>query len=89
MIGAVRRGAATLLNARQSTQEVTDALTKMTATKREDGELVELAAIEELHAVLQKFEPANLAAEERILHDLVEVAWMSLFEFYYWLKKRD
>jgi hypothetical protein len=88
VIGAVRRAAATLLKARQSPQEITIALTRIAATKREDGELTELTAIEELNATLKKFEPANLAVEERIVYDLVEVAWMILFEFYYWLKER-
>jgi hypothetical protein len=86
MIGAVRRAASTLLMARLSTQEIIDALARIAATKRGDGELAELAAIEELHATLKKYELTSLIAEERIVHDLVEIAWMSLFQYYYWLK---
>jgi hypothetical protein len=89
MIAAVRRAAATLLNCGgPSAQTVIDALTKIAAAKREDGEFAELAAIEELHATFEKYELANLTTEERIVRDLVEIAWMSLFQYYYWLKER-
>ena len=87
MIGAVRRAAATLLKAGLTTQELSEVLTKVVSTKRDDGELAELAAIEELDAALRKCDSSNLTPEERIVYRLVEVVWMSLFQYYYWLSE--
>ena len=87
MIGAVRRAAATLLKAGLATQELSEVLTNVVSTKRDAGELSELAAIEELDTALKKCESSDLTAEERIVYRLVDVAWMSLFPYYYWLSE--
>lgn len=87
MIGAVRRSAITLLDCvGPLTQDIIDALKKIALTKREDGELAELTAIEQLNEALKKSQLSEFTAESRLVRDLVEVVWMNLFMHYYRLK---
>jgi len=50
---------------------------------------MQLAVIEDFAEVFKGHPVANLTPEARIASDLVEIAWMSLFELYSWLRDRD
>ena len=50
---------------------------------------MQLATIKDLVEAFKATEPSNLSPEARIACDLVEIAWMRLFEIYYWLKDRN
>lgn len=90
LISAVRCASMTLRECGQSLEkDLADVLAMSAASKREDGELTQLAIIEQLHTAFENSEPSNLTPEARIVRDLVEVAWMSVFQHYYWLKERD
>lgn len=90
LISAVRYAAAALIATGQHfEQDLADALAKANASKREDGESMQLATIKDLVEAFKATEPGNLSPEARIACDLVEIAWMRLFEIYYWLKDRN
>jgi hypothetical protein len=86
----MRHTAETLIASEQTfAEDLSDALARVNASKREDGEFILLATIKELVEAFKATESANLTPEARIARDLVEIAWMKLFEIYYWLSDRD
>jgi hypothetical protein len=90
LISAMRHTAETLIASEQTfAEDLSDALARVNASKREDGEFILLATIKELVEAFKATESANLTPEARIARDLVEIAWMKLFEIYYWLSDRD
>ena len=50
---------------------------------------MQFAVIEDFAEVFKGHPVANLTPEARIATDLVEIAWMSLFELYSWLSDRN
>jgi hypothetical protein len=89
MVGAVRRAVQVLLTIQPLSANISDALTTVAKTKREDGELDQLASIESLWKALQGYKPANIMPAERVVYDLVNVTWMRLFQHYYSLKQLE
>ena len=72
MITAVRHAAATMIECGQPlTKNLIDALEKSATSKREDGELAQLAIIEQLDKAFRNTEPTSLSPEARIVRDLV------------------
>ena len=70
-------------------RQLTDALARVRTATRQDGELNQLAAIKEFAEAFEATEPTRLSQEARIDRDLVEFAWMRLFEIYYWFEDRN
>ena len=90
LISAVRNAAITLSKCGQEfAQELGEALRRVAEAKRENDESVALAAIELLETAFKNVELTGLTPEQRIVHDLVEIAWMNLFERYHWYTQRD
>ena len=90
VISAVRYTATTLIDCGQPLgQELHEALAAVKASSRANGELMQLEVIERLEAAFKDAELASLTLEARITREIVEIAWMSLFERYYWLRERN
>jgi hypothetical protein len=90
LISALRYTAEALIASGQPfAWDLADALAAVAASRREDGEFMQLAAIKDLAEVFKATESASLTPEARVARDLVEIAWMRLFEIYYWLSDRD
>jgi hypothetical protein len=90
VISAVRYTAATLIDCGQPLGQVLDeALAAVKASSRLNGELMKLAAIERLETAFSAAEAASLTPEASITREVVAIAWMSLFERYYWLRERN
>ena len=90
LASAVRYAASALIaTGEHFEQDLADALAKANASKREDGKSMQLATIKDLVEAFKATEPSNLSPEARIACDLIEIAWMRLFEIYYWLKDRN
>jgi hypothetical protein len=87
LIRAVRYAAATLAATGQSfAQQLADALARVEAAERQDRELKQLTAIKELTEAFEATESVSLSPEARVVRNLVEFAWMNLFQIYYWLE---
>jgi hypothetical protein len=86
LISAVRH-AASALNAGEHPLEpnLAEPLTKVQAITRKEDELQQLTAIKELAEAFEAAEQADLTPEARVVRELVEFAWMGLFQIYYWL----
>jgi hypothetical protein len=90
LISAVRYAAAALAATGQSfAQDLVDALSKVEGAERRDGEFKQLAAIKQLTEAFEATESASLSQEARIVRNLVEYAWMNLFQIYYWFEDRN
>lgn len=90
LISAVRYAATTLMQcAHVMSRDLSDAVEALSIEEREDRELVVLAAIEQLSTAFKDSNSSDLAPEARIVGDLVDVAWASLFSRYYWMKERS
>jgi hypothetical protein len=90
LLTAARRVSAVLGARNQSlSEDLASAITKCAASKRADGELQQLAAIEQLNAAFEKLELATLTPEARIARDVIHLVWMSAFGRYFWLKSQD
>jgi hypothetical protein len=90
LLTAARRASAMLAACNQNlSEDLSSAISKCAASNRADGELRQLAAIEELNATFQKLELATLTPEARSTRDIIHLVWMSAFGRYYWLKGRD
>jgi hypothetical protein len=90
MLTAARLASTTLAACNQDLHEdLASAVTKCAASKREDRELQRLAAIEVLNAAFEKLELSTLTQEARLVREIIDLIWMSLFQRYYWLKERD
>jgi hypothetical protein len=84
---AARLAAAALAACSQDLpQELADGVAACAATKRQDGELQTLATIEQLYTAFAKANLGPLSSEARIVRDLVDLVWMSLYQRYFWLK---
>lgn len=70
-------------------EDLANAVTKCAGSKRADGELRRLAAIEVLNKAFEKPERPTLAPEAQIVRDIIHLVWMSLCHRYYWLKEKD
>ncbi len=82
MIGAVKYASETLLDCDiVLTGAIKDALRAVVSAKRENGELAELKSIEELNAAFDRGKPANQTPQERVVQDLVELAWSNMFQY--------
>jgi hypothetical protein len=55
--------------------------------KRGDGDLARLAALEALNENLERLEQTTVTQEMHVVRGLVNLAWMSLFQRYFWLKQ--
>jgi hypothetical protein len=89
LITAVRLASAALIACNQPLPtDLVSAVTNCASIKREDGELQRLSAVEELDAMFKKLEPSTLTPEAYILHELIDLVWMSLFQRYFWLKEQ-
>jgi hypothetical protein len=66
--------------------DVAKALAGVASSKREDGEIRRLAAIESLYGAYEKQEQCPLMPEARMVHDIIKLVWLSLFQRYFWLK---
>jgi hypothetical protein len=90
LVSAVCYAAAALIAAGHPfAQHLDAALLRVDAIKREDGEFKRLAAIKGLTEAFEATESASLSPEARIVRNLVEFAWMNLFQIYYWLEDRN
>jgi hypothetical protein len=90
VISAVRYTATTLIDCgRPLAQALDEALAAVKASSRPNGELMQLAVIERLETAFKDAESASLTPEARITREVVAIAWMSLFERYYWLRERN
>jgi hypothetical protein len=90
LIRAVRYAAMALVATGQSfARQLTDALQRVEAAERQGGELKQLAAIKELTEAFEATESASLSPEARIVRNLVDYAWMNLYQIYYWFEDRN
>lgn len=90
LLAAAQLAASALAACKQNLPEdLANAVAKCAASKREDGELRRLAAIEALNAVFEKMGLSGLTTEARQVRDLINLIWMNLFQRNYWLKDRD
>ncbi|MCK1705025.1 hypothetical protein IVA86_27360 [Bradyrhizobium sp. 146] len=70
-------------------EDLANAVAGCAASKRADGELKQLAAIDALRSVFEKQDLATLEPEVRVVRDLVELVWMNVFPRYYSLKEHN
>jgi hypothetical protein len=70
-------------------QELAEAVAACAGCKRQDGEAQELETIGRLNDVFEKSSLSSLSPEAHILHDIVHLVWMNLFQRYYWLKEQQ
>ena len=90
VISAVRYTATTLIDCGQPlAQALDEALAAVKVSSRANGELMQLAVIERLETAFEDAQSASLTPEARITREVVAIAWMSLFERYYWLRERN
>lgn len=90
LLTAARLGAVTLAACNQRLpEELTNSLARCATTKREEGELRQLAAIETLYMAFEKTELPTLTPEARNVRDIIQLVWMSLFQRYYWLQEHN
>ena len=88
LISAVRYAAAALIQCGQELpQDLGDALAGVSASKREDGELAQLSAIERLESAFKATNSSDPSQEVRIVGELVDLAWMTLFTRYYAIRE--
>jgi hypothetical protein len=90
LLTTARLSAATLVTCNQNLPEdLATTVLQCAASTRKDGELRRLAAIEALNAAFEKLELAALTEEARIVREIINLVWMSVFQRYYWLKERE
>jgi hypothetical protein len=63
--------------------DLATALAGVASSKREDGDLRRLAAIESLYGTYEKQELSALTPETRLVHDIITLVWLSLFQQYF------
>jgi hypothetical protein len=87
MLTSARLASVTLAACNQDMPaDVASAVTICAASKRDDGELQRLAAIQALDAAFKKVELPTLTQEARVVRDIIDLVWMGLFQRYYWVK---
>jgi Apea-like HEPN len=90
LITAVRYAVAALIATGQPfAPHLADAVARVDTKKRGDGEFQQLVAIKELTEAFEATDPASLSPEARIVRNLLEFAWLNLFQIYYWLEDRN
>lgn len=88
LITAVTYAAETLIECKLPLpQNLADALTRCSISTRGDDELTRLGVVENLTNAFESIDLTCFAPEARIVRDLAEIAWMSLFERYYLLNQ--
>jgi hypothetical protein len=88
-IAAVRLATTTLAACGQDLpEELGSAMAACADTKRRDGELRELEAIEQLYNAFDRVGEQPLSPEARVARDITRLVWMSLFQRHYWLKEQ-
>jgi hypothetical protein len=89
-LAATRLAANTLVECQQRLPEdLAKAVSDCAASKRADGEFQQLAVIEAANAAFEKQELSLLTPETRIVRDIINLVWMTLFPRYFWLKNRN
>jgi hypothetical protein len=90
MLTAARLAAVALAECGQRLpDDLVSALAGVASSKREDGDIRRLAAIELLYGVYEKQELSALTPEARMVHDIIKLVWLSLFQQYFWLKSQQ
>jgi hypothetical protein len=88
LTGATRYAAAALIQCgHELPQDLGEALATLSAGKREDGELAQLAAVERLYTAFKNAGLSDPSQEIRIVDELVDLAWMTLFPRYYAIRE--
>lgn len=89
MLESVRLSAEAIVSSGIDVPEnVAGALRSIAESKRQDGDFRKLAAVKAVAEAFQPFEMATLPQEVRVVREIADLVWMSLFQQYRWLERQ-